>query len=293
MNIEILLQEFEDFSNNFIDSLNCPSKKLKDAVKYSLLGGGKRARAQFIFILSDMFNISKNNAFCLAFAIEAIHAYSLVHDDLPAMDNDILRRGKPTCHIKFDEATAILAGDALQGLAFEVLQYLDIDCLKKFKLINKTLSQCSGFCGMVAGQQLDIDSENKEISFEELKIIHINKTAKMFYSSILLPFYLSEYNDIDIEKTLKELSLSFGLAFQIQDDILDITSNSKTLGKTANKDLNLNKSTYPALLGLEGAKLEFKQQNKNIKILIQKLNNKNLNISNLENFINRMIYRNY
>lgn len=289
-----IIKDFEKFSDSYLNSIQSPSSKLIEAIKYSLLNGGKRIRAQFVYIIGEMFKVNYFECHKLAFAIESIHAYSLIHDDLPAMDNDSLRRGKPTSHIKFGEATAILAGDALQTLAFEVLQSLETSDIKNFKKINKYLASCSGIQGMVSGQQLDIEGENKPLALNELNTIHTNKTAKMFCASFILPFLLSsKKNDADIEIILSSLAISIGLCFQIKDDILDVTENSKTLGKTANKDASSQKSTYVSILGLNGAKEALIKELESINKYTSILKKLGFNCLNLEKLIKIVIDRNY
>ena len=188
-------------------------------------------------------------------AIEAIHAYSLIHDDLPAMDNDELRRGQPTCHIAFDEATAILAGDALQTFAFEILtQAPSLSAEQKLQLV-KILAQASGVQGMCLGQSLDLISEHKQVNLAELELIHRNKTGALLTAALKLGFICSpHFENKELEQQLERYSQAIGLAFQVQDDILDIEGDSAEIGKPVGSDLGLDKSTYPKLLGLEGAK---------------------------------------
>lgn len=190
-----------------------------------------------------------------AAAMEAIHAYSLVHDDLPAMDDDRLRRGKPTCHIAFDEATAILAGDALQSFAFELLA-TDPHLTDREKVVQVTeLATASGAKGMCLGQSLDLIAENKAVSLEELELIHRNKTGALILSSVMMGLNLSEYSqNVAIKQPLVNYAKAIGLAFQVQDDILDVIGETDKIGKIVGSDEHLNKSTYPKLLGLDGAK---------------------------------------
>lgn len=235
-----------------IPSYNAP---LRDAMKYGLLLGGKRVRPFLVYATGEMLGAKKESLDYAAAAIEAIHAYSLIHDDLPAMDNDDLRRGHPTCHIAFDEATAILAGDALQSLAFEILtQTPDISSEQKLAAIQ-LLAQASGVQGMCLGQSLDLISEHKQISLSELELIHRNKTGALLIAALKLGFICSpHFSDKALEQHLIHYAEAIGLAFQVQDDILDIEGDSAEIGKPVGSDLNLDKSTYPKLLGLEGAK---------------------------------------
>lgn len=289
----INLKNFNIFAENFFNKQESSSKTLLEAMKYSFFSGGKRIRAQLVYIIAEMFNVQIVECHKIAMAIELIHTYSLVHDDLPAMDNDILRRGKPTCHIKFNEATAILTGDSLQALAFQVIQEINIDDINIFKKLTTFLTQCSGINGMVAGQQLDLEGENKVLSIKELETIHINKTAKMFSASILMPFFLAKNNNDYITQILTDISLLVGLSFQIKDDILDVTKSTNELGKTSAKDISANKSTYVSLLGLEKTILFLNEKKLELNKLISKLESYNLNCDELKNIINLVIDRNY
>ncbi|AJI55629.1 polyprenyl synthetase family protein [Francisella philomiragia] len=293
MSTNTSLESFNIFSEKAFSEIQSPSKKLKEAMKYSFFSGGKRIRAQFVYALGEAFNIDLQNCHKIAFAIECIHTYSLIHDDLPAMDNDVLRRGKPTCHIKFNEATAILAGDALQSLGFEIINTLDINDIYKLKKVNIVFAKCCGLEGMVGGQQLDIDGENQNLKLQDLEILHINKTAKMFRASIVLPYIVSKYNNDEFEAILTKVSDLIGLCFQIKDDILDVTRSTQELGKTSGKDINANKSTYVSLMGLDGANKYLFDKKNEIRKLLSELNKKNLSTQNLEKLIDLVINRNY
>lgn len=224
-------------------------------MEYGLLQGGKRIRPVIVYTVGEMLGVPLHQLDGLAAAVESIHAYSLIHDDLPAMDNDDLRRGQPTCHIKFDHATAILAGDALQNFAFELL--IDAELAEdaeanRLKML-KTLSQASGYKGMCGGQAMDLAATNKAISLAELEAIHNNKTGALISCAATLAGLAAPNCTTEILSSLARWSQSVGLAFQVQDDILDIISDTATLGKPQGSDVELNKSTYPALLGLTGA----------------------------------------
>lgn len=227
---------------------------LNEAMGYGTLLGGKRVRPFLVYAVGEMLNSKLETLDPIAASIECIHAYSLIHDDLPAMDDDILRRGHPTCHIKYDDATAILAGDALQTLAFDILS-TEITALSpraQLKIIN-TLAKASGEKGMCAGQALDIAAENKSISLIQLEKIHNAKTGALILAAVQMAA-LTKNNIIAEEfELLTTFAIAIGLAFQVQDDILDIISDTETLGKPQGSDQQLNKSTYPALLGLKGA----------------------------------------
>ena len=244
---QFLANQFEE-----IDSYNAP---LRDAMKYGLLLGGKRVRPFLVYATGKMLGAETTALDYAAAAIESIHAYSLIHDDLPAMDNDELRRGQPTCHIAFDEATAILAGDALQAFAFEILtDSPSLSAEQKLQLV-KVLAQASGVRGMCLGQSLDLISEHKQVNLAELELIHRNKTGALLTAALKLGFICSpHFKNKELEQQLERYSQAIGLAFQVQDDILDIEGDSAEIGKPVGSDLGLDKSTYPKLLGLEGAK---------------------------------------
>lgn len=287
------LTSFNQFAEEIFAAIDSPSKTLLEAMKYSFFSGGKRIRAQFVYTLGDILNIAKIDCHRIAFAIEAIHTYSLIHDDLPAMDNDDLRRGKPTCHIKFNEATAILAGDALQTLAFEVLQDINVASTKQLINLNKLLANCSGISGMVGGQQLDIEGEREKLSLDKLELIHLNKTAKMFKASILMPYTLCSNQSSEVEELLSKLSLLVGLCFQIKDDILDVTKTTEQLGKTSAKDINAEKSTYVSLMGLENSIEYLDYKKTELTSILNRLKNLGVCSNNLSNLIKLVIDRNY
>ena len=227
--------------------------KLIDAMKYATLNDGKRIRPALIYALGEALGTPLEQLDSAACAIELIHSYSLVHDDLPAMDDDDLRRGQPTCHIHFDEATAILVGDAQQTLAFQLLSN-DSAILDKDKLLLiQHLSQASGLAGMIGGQMIDIESEGQSIELTKLKTLHQMKTGALLKAALLMGAVQSP-KFAEIKLRLIALGEAIGLAFQVQDDILDIEGDSATLGKPQGSDLLADKSTYPKLMGLAGAK---------------------------------------
>lgn len=228
---------------------------LTEAMRYGLLGGGKRVRALLAYAAAEVINTPTALTDTSAIALEAIHAYSLIHDDLPAMDDDQLRRGKPTCHIAFDEATAILAGDALQTLAFEQLSQPHTDITAETQLaMIATLSSASGQFGMVAGQSIDISAVNQQLNMEELTTMHALKTGALIRASVLLGAYSTGCAQAAQINALSDYADAIGLAFQIQDDILDVTSDTQTLGKQQGADAALQKPTFISLMGLEAAK---------------------------------------
>ncbi|AAU37667.1 IspA protein [[Mannheimia] succiniciproducens MBEL55E] len=253
------LQQAQQRINRFLeaqfDEINTRPSPLADAMKYGLLLGGKRIRPFLVYATGRMLGADTAQLDYAAAAIEAIHAYSLIHDDLPAMDNDSLRRGQPTCHIAFDHATAILAGDALQAFAFEILtKSTALSAEQKLRLIQ-VLSHNSGVFGMCLGQSLDLISEHKQISLSELEQIHRNKTGALLSAALKMGFICSShFADNALEAKLDRYAAAIGLAFQVQDDILDIEGDLAAIGKNVGSDLESDKSTYPKLLGLAGAK---------------------------------------
>jgi farnesyl diphosphate synthase len=231
-------------------------QKLHKAMRYSTLDGGKRMRPMLTYCTGKALGLAPEVLDGPACAIEFIHVYSLIHDDLPAMDDDDLRRGKPTSHIAFDEATAILTGDALQALAFQTLandQSMCASAEQRIKMIT-ALTKASGSQGMVGGQAIDLESVGKELTLPELENMHIHKTGAMISTSAQLASLSHPEPDSTIGQKLEHYAKCIGLAFQVKDDILDEESDTVTLGKTQGKDQDNNKPTYPALLGLEGAK---------------------------------------
>ena len=229
--------------------------KLLDAARYSVLRGGKRLRPALVYAAADAAGASPDAADAAAIAVELLHAYSLIHDDLPAMDDDALRRGQPTTHIAFDEATAILAGDALQALAFSILGEADSRTDQmRVKQLN-LLGEAVGFRGMALGQAIDLESEGKALSLDALKAMHAKKTGALITASVLMGATCGNPSDDDWN-ALTQAGQAIGLAFQIQDDILDEVAPTETLGKTQGRDQMLGKSTFPGLLGLEASEQE-------------------------------------
>jgi farnesyl diphosphate synthase len=232
------------------------NNRLSAAMRYSVLNSGKCLRPLLVYAIGEALQTPIAKLHAAAASVELIHCYSLIHDDLPAMDDDDLRRGLPSCHIAFDEATAILAGDALQALAFEVLSDSELNPVGEMQQLAmvKALARASGASGMVLGQALDLAAEQKTIGLSELIMLHQNKTGALFSACVELGFLASSVcSDQKLHQQLQEFAKNLGLAFQIQDDILDVTSDSATLGKPAGSDQKLHKATFPSLLGLEVA----------------------------------------
>ena len=229
---------------------------LHEAMRYSVMGGGKRIRPTLVYAAGQAAGATPQSLDRAACAIELIHAYSLIHDDLPAMDDDDLRRGKPSCHRAFDEATAILAGDALQSLAFQILAtdaQGTVSEATRLRMI-KTLALAAGSRGMAGGQAIDLAATKQQLNIAELEDMHIHKTGALIRASVVLGALCSpSAAQTDIEK-LDHYAKCIGLAFQIRDDILDVEGEAETLGKNTGMDQRLEKSTYPSVIGLGAAR---------------------------------------
>ncbi|HXS54059.1 MAG TPA: farnesyl diphosphate synthase [Usitatibacter sp.] len=230
-------------------------RRLHDAMRYSTLGGGKRVRAMLVFAAGELSGAVVERLDIAACAVEAIHAYSLIHDDLPCMDDDVLRRGKPTCHVEFDEATALLAGDALQSFAFQLLaeHRLAPDPEVQLEMIRLFAAAC-GSRGMAGGQAIDLDAVGRNLTLAELEYMHILKTGALIRASILLGAHCGgKLAQAELER-LDRYAKCIGLAFQVVDDILDEEGDAATLGKTAGKDRAAEKPTYTSLMPVAEAK---------------------------------------
>lgn len=232
-----------------------PNSNVKEAMKYSLLAGGKRIRPLLFIQTIRSYHKEYHDYLNIACAIEMIHTYSLIHDDLPGMDNDDMRRGMPTCHKQFGEATAILAGDSLLNEAMNVILQMSLEPTLKIEVLTILFKAC-GLHGMIYGQQLDIDFENRQATMEELEKIHAHKTGALISASLALGAVIVAKEDI---ATWQKIGQNIGLAFQIQDDILDVIGDSKTLGKNIGSDVNNQKSTYVSLLGLEKSQVKIEE----------------------------------
>lgn len=280
------ISKIEEEMYDLVIRIQAP-EQLKESMLYSLKAGGKRIRPLLVLAVCEMFNNKQKEAFTVGAAVEMIHTYSLIHDDLPSMDNDDLRRGKPTNHVVYGDALATLAGDALNTLSFGVLARMEnVSSEKRIELIN-LLSIAAGAEGMVGGQVLDIDGEKRQLNLTELEHVHVNKTGAILRFSIESGAVLSNAT-IEERKTLVEYAHHIGLAFQIQDDILDIVGTSEQLGKTAGKDVESHKSTYPALLTINGAKQKLKEH---YEFAIAALDNLEGNTSLLREFAEYIVSR--
>ena len=280
---EKLLNSYQNRINSKLESL-LPSDGsiLSEAIRYSVLGGGKRLRPILVYLIGELGNAKNDSLDILAGSVEIIHCYSLIHDDLPSMDDDDLRRGKPTTHKKYDEATAILAGDALQPFAFELVTTINISDRKKLSIIQ-SLAEACGYQGMVGGQIKDIHSHDiKDV--ESLDIMHSQKTGRLIQSSIETAGILSNLRKEDIE-SLIEYGDKIGLAFQIQDDIIDIESPSTLSGKDQGSDVEKDKLTYPSIVGIENSKVRAVDLAEEAKEKLQLLDRNTDNLCKLADYI--------
>ena len=246
---------FEKILRELLPSAEVAPQRLHAAMRYSVLDGGKRVRPLLAFAAGELSGASIERVNFAAAAVELIHAYSLVHDDMPCMDDDVLRRCKPTCHVEYDEATALLVGDALQSMAFQFLseQHLSDDPSKQLQMV-KLLAVASGSRGMAGGQAIDLASVGKQLTLPELEQMHIHKTGALIRAAILLGAYCGNTLDEAQLDQLDRFGKLIGLAFQVVDDVLDCEADTATLGKTAGKDADNDKPTYVSLLGLPGAR---------------------------------------
>ena len=278
-----LLTSYQNRINSKLESL-LPSDDsiLSEAIRYSVLDGGKRLRPILVYLIGELGNAENGSLDILAGSVEMIHCYSLIHDDLPSMDDDDLRRGKPTTHKKYDEATAILAGDALQPFAFELVTNINISDSDKLSII-KSLAKACGYQGMVGGQIKDIHSDDiKDV--ESLDIMHSQKTGRLIQSSIETAGILSNLRKQDIE-SLIEYGDKIGLAFQIQDDIIDIESPSTLSGKDQGSDVEKDKLTYPSIVGIENSKVRAVDLAEEAKEKLQLLDRNTDNLCKLADYI--------
>lgn len=233
---------------------NMPQKRVFDAMSYSLMAGGKRLRPLIMLLACEMCGGNAEDAMPFACAMEMIHTYSLIHDDLPAMDNDDLRRGMPTNHVKFDEATAILAGDALLNMAFEITSMYENEKISDKNILKavSVLARSAGARGMIGGQIIDMESENKKLTIDELKNLHALKTGAIIRASGVCGAILAGADEKE-RTAVDEYCRNLGIAFQIRDDILDVVGNEAVLGKRTGSDVQNNKNTYVSLTSIDEA----------------------------------------
>lgn len=273
----------------FADS---PPARLHEAMRYAALGGGKRIRPVLLYTTGEILGIPLAQLDGPACAIELIHAYSLVHDDLPAMDNDDLRRGKPTCHKAFDEATAILAGDALQSLAFELLASdptMRTTAEQRLAMLQE-LARATGAQGMAGGQAIDMSVTGKAVSLPELQHMHQLKTGALIRAAIRLAALAKQALDTGWRQALDDYADAIGLAFQIRDDILDTESSTEQLGKRQGADREQNKTTYVSLLGLDGARTRLREVHAGAHRALQPLGEAATPLLQLANYIVARLY---
>ncbi|MDH5479542.1 MAG: polyprenyl synthetase family protein [Nitrosomonas sp.] len=245
----------ETFLESRLPAVDHVPERLHNAMRYSVLGGGKRVRPLLAFAAGELAKADTKRVIVTAASVELIHAYSLVHDDMPCMDDDVLRRGKSTCHIEFDEATALLTGDSLQTLAFELLAEKCLADSPETQLIMiAQLARASGSRGMAGGQAFDLASVGKTLSLPELEFMHIHKTGALIRAAVMLGARCSNHLDEAQLERLDHFAKCVGLAFQVVDDLLDAEATTETLGKTAGKDADNNKPTYVSILGIGQAR---------------------------------------
>ena len=239
--------------DQLIPGENAEPASVHAAIRWSLFAGGKRFRPALLLATGQTFGADQGDLLCTACALEMIHTYSLIHDDLPAMDDDDLRRGRPTCHVKFDEATAILAGDALQALAFQTIAEDDrLPPALRVQLVAEIARAAGTPEGMVAGQAHDLDAESRAVSSGELERIHHRKTGALIRAAARCGAIIARANEADLQ-AITEYANNLGLLFQITDDLLDVTATAEDLGKTPGKDARSRKATYPALYGMDAS----------------------------------------
>ena len=270
------------YLNSYLSKFN--SSELVPPMKYGLFPGGKKIRSKIIFDVGSMFNLKKENLTILAASVEAIHAYSLIHDDLPCMDDDNLRRGKPSAHVKFGESTAILAGNSLLTTAFEILSDKNFKVEEKIKsnLIN-LLSRCSGQTGIAGGQYLDLSYDKKKVSLKKILNMELKKTGKLFEFCCVAPLLIKK-NKKNL-KAFSKIGKDIGLLFQIVDDLIDFKGKTKLVGKKTRKDNKKGKATIISLLGYENAVKYANKLKQNVNKNLQTYNNKSNDLIETINFI--------
>jgi len=262
--------------DKYLPANDPPEHNLAEAIRYSVIGGGKRIRPAMVYAAGEAMGVATDLLDIPACAVEMIHAYSLIHDDLPAMDDDDLRRGRPTCHKAFDEATAMLAGDALQALAYEILakdKHEELTPEHRIEMLS-LLTEASGAHGMAGGQAVDLASVGKKLNLQQLEHMHQLKTGALIHASILLGGMCKQNISDDEIKMLSDYAMCIGLSFQIQDDILDVISDTKTLGKPQGSDQAQEKPTFPAILGLEDSKKRALEQHQLALKILEPLDEK-------------------
>ena len=291
--LQSCVEQANEALRRFIAPQPFQNTPLVEAMQYGALLGGKRLRPFLVYATGDMFGVSRATLDAPAAAVECIHAYSLMHDDLPAMDDDDLRRGQPTCHIKFGEANAILAGDALQTLAFSILSDApmpEVPDRDRLAMISE-LAQASGIAGMCGGQALDLEAEGHQVDLPSLERIHRHKTCALIRAAVRMGALSAGEAGRRALPALDRYAENIGLAFQVQDDILDVVGDTATLGKRQGADQQLGKSTYPALLGLEQARKKAHDLITDARRSLNELAAQSLDTTALEALANYIIQR--
>lgn len=287
---ELAKERLKAYYDKLLPSLDTPPHKLNAAMRYTLENGGKRLRPMLVYMTADMLGGSLDDADAPAASVELIHTYSLIHDDLPAMDDDDLRRGKPSCHKAFDEATAILTGDALQALAFEILATPSSNLPATIQLaMVQMLAQASGMLGMCKGQALDIEATKQTISLAQLEQMHHHKTGALIKASVLLGALASNKASASDLELLDKFADRVGLAFQVKDDVLDVIGDTASLGKPQGSDQALGKATYTELLGLEKASSYAKQLCEEGKDFLSSLQHNSTALCCVADYINQRV----
>lgn len=279
-------QRFEEVLRQLLPQPEVTPQRLHAAMRYSVLEGGKRVRPLLAFAAGELAGAEVARVNFAAAAVELIHAYSLVHDDMPCMDDDVLRRGKPTCHVEYDEATALLVGDSLQSLAFQLLaeHTLCDDPARQLRMV-KLLAVASGSRGMAGGQAIDLASVGKQLSLPELEFMHIHKTGALIRAAVMLGAYCGPALDEAQLAQLDRYSKCIGLVFQVVDDVLDSEADTATLGKTAGKDAVNDKPTYVTLLGVQAAKQMAQELHRDALDALQGFGERALCLRELADFI--------
>ncbi len=279
--------EIDSLLNNFLEPENTDST-LNSAIRYSVLNNGKRIRPILALSVGEVLDLNPQTLYGMALSLELIHCYSLIHDDLPAMDDDDLRRGVPTCHKAFDEATAILAGDAIQALAFAILsdnKWTPLPASAQIALV-RVLSKSAGMHGMVLGQALDLAAEHKQLDLKALQNLHALKTGALFDACINMPILSSpDPVDLVLQTRLQTYAKHLGLAFQIQDDILDVIGEQEVIGKPVGSDQKHQKATFTSILGLDGAKEHLHLNMQQALAAIAPLGEKAITLTELAKFL--------
>jgi farnesyl diphosphate synthase len=279
-------QRVEAQLQKLLPSTEIAPSRLHAAMRYAVLGGGKRVRPLLAFAAGELSGADPERVAIASSAVEMIHAYSLVHDDLPCMDDDVLRRGKPTCHVEYDEPTALLVGDALQSLAFQVVsEYRLSDDVSVQLEIVKLLAAASGSRGMAGGQAIDLEAVGKILSVPELEFMHVHKTGALIRASALLGVKCGSALSEDEQAKVDSFAKLIGLAFQVVDDVLDAEATTATLGKTAGKDAQQGKPTYVSAIGVTRAKELAEELRQDAMRALQNFDGRALRLRQLADFI--------